>query len=234
MSEANTEIIKTQSYINFLKEIGVDDKTIERVQFKIEVTEDSGQLMGEHFGNLFKEIEFDPKLISTNGAISFDVYFGNEIVAMKRFNPKKLIVTESSFATDPELVVGELWDFRKPIIEILGDDMNFELLFHSLWSSIDKLKSAKTSDIGLVTWLNVYPSKLRDAKGLEDFIRETSDLLVTNGLILISAQSTESFAEDTFEKLSRKIMPGYKIESFVSNEYGNAGKYFLTIRKISR
>jgi len=182
-----------------LREKG-QSELVEKIEYKIETAKEQGELMGEHLQEIFRKVGFDPGLITTNGAISFDVDFGNEIEALKRFHPKKLIVTESSEPYTWERPGREsINSGKKLVIETLGKGMNFEYRDRELYEALYALESRGTSDYGLITWLNIWPMAINPDIGtiprsitVEDFIIKTSKFINPKGLILLSAQEGDN------------------------------------------
>lgn len=208
---------------------------LEKINYKIETATEQGELMGRHLQEIFRRVGFNPRLITTNGAIACDVYFGNEIVALRSFQPNRLIVTENPQPTDWEKKVeGDISSSKKFVIETLGKGINFEYIDKSLKGAISTLENSGTHDYGLVTWLNIWPVGV-DSEEITDFIIKTSKFLASNGLILISDQGDPSGrVKKIFADISNRGIQGYKIEDFTSlmnNRGGGAGEHFLAVRK---
>jgi hypothetical protein len=214
-------------------------KLVEKIEYKIREARWQGELMGGHLQEIFRKVEFDPGLITTNGAILFDVDFGNEIEALKRFRPRRLIATESSEPYVWERQGGESWNSgKKLVIETLGKGMDFEYSDRELYHALSVLleDDRKTNDYGLVTWLNIWPPAISDDPGIvpraitvEDFIIKTSKFIHPNGLILLSAQEWDSRVEKALLDISNRGIEGHKLESFTFP--GKAGNRFLSVKK---
>lgn len=219
-----------------LREKG-QSELVEKIEYKIETAREQGELMGEHLQKVLRRVEFDSGLITTNGAILFDVDFGNEIEALKRFHPKKLIVTESSKPYTWERPGREsINSGKKLVIETLGKGMNFEYRDRELYEALYALESRGTSDYGLITWLNIWPMAIDPDPGaiprsvtVEDFIIKTSPFINSKGLILLSAQEEDRSVENAFLDMSNRGMEGHKLQSFTFP--GKAGNRFLAVKK---
>jgi hypothetical protein len=245
-AEKNSNVVIIRSWDNLkkmdklldeLRESGQTDLA-RRVEYKIEEAQEMGELMGEHLQEIFRKIGFDSGLISTNGAVLFDVDFGNEIEALKRFHPKKMIVTESSEPYAWERRGSEsINSGKKLVIETLGKGMNFEYSDRELYHALHVLEEVrKTSDYGLITWLNIWPLAISDDPGIipraitvEDFIIKTSKLINPKGLILLSAQEGNNSVEKALLDISNRGIEGHKLEGFTFP--GHAGNRFLAVRK---
>lgn len=227
--------LETQ-FFDSLRRRSVDEGLIQRIQFKLEETRWCGESMGENLEKLLDGIGFDPQFISTNGVISFDVYFGTEIVAMRRFNPSRLIVTENPGRSSDDLPYCDelaLDDHKREIIEILGAGGTFQYLDCPVKEALSRLQLARTQGIGLVTWLNVWPARLHNNL-VKEFLEETFRFLSLGGLVLVSASCTEDKARAIFDQIAQEDNCGNLIESFVTNEYQDLGRYFLTLKKMAK
>ena len=210
---------------------------VKKIEYKIDTAKEQGELMGEHLQKVLRRVEFDSGLITTNGAISFDVHFGNEIEALKRFRPKRLVVTENSEPNEWErLAHGDIASCKKLVIETLGKGMDFEYSARDLHHALVVLEVRKTNDYGLITWLNIWPMAINPDIGtiprsitVEDFIIKTSKFINPKGLILLSAQEGDNSVENAFLDISNRGIEGYKLESFAFP--GKAGNRFLAVKK---
>ena len=222
--------------LELLRENGQTD-LVQDIEYKIDTAREMGKSMGQHLQEILNKLEFDPGLIATNGAISFDIYFGNEIEAINRFHPKKFIVSEDPQPTEWERRAnGDIASYKDLVIQTLGKGINFEYVDKSLKGAISTLENSGTHDYGLVTWLNIWPVGV-DSEVITDFIIKTSKFLASNGLILISDQGDPSGrVKKIVADLSNRGIQGYKIEGFTSlmnNRGGGAGEHFLAVRKTS-
>jgi len=212
-------------------------KLADRIEYKIEEARRQGESMGTHLQEIFRRVGFDPGLITTNGAISFEVDFGNEIEALKRFHPKRLIVTESSEPYVWERKRSESVNLgKKLVIETLGKEMNCIYKDRELYEAIWGLEAQETNDYGLITRLNIWPLAISDDPGIiprsvtvEDFIIKTSKFIHPKGLILLSAQEGDNSVEKALLDISNRGIEGHKLESFTFS--GKAGNRFLAVKK---
>ncbi len=198
---------------------------------KIDLTGFEGEMQGESLKALFSRIGFPTALISQYGAICFDVHYGPEITALKQFQPKILIVTEPTWSAMPEMEDPIVLDHKFDIIKALGQDQNLRIAAHSWGSAVRDIKKeqAEFSKVGLITWLKVWPAYI-STEEVRSFIENTSDLLVDNGIIVISASSTEKKAQTYFNEVLREGHPGLTME-YILHDYSLAGRFFLICRK---
>lgn len=214
-----------EELINNLKNSGKSEDLIDEVGYEIEITRLHGELMGKDLNKLFLDIGFNSELITKHGAISLDVGYGPELAALKPFKPSTFTVTERHIPSQQlRDVEGEVAWYRTPIISVLGENMKYDLISDSITSALSQLKERNHFKVGLITWINIFPhiDIPNKEEYLEDVVKDSSEFLVKDGLMLVTAQESYACSVDTeilFPKMVNKSWNGLMLEYIRDNTY---------------
>lgn len=195
----------------------------------------TGLKMRDPLARLFAFAKFDPSLIENHGALSLDVGYGPEISALRPYQPKRHIVSEPLSWWGERRVYADL--LRRDVLETIGDCANLSIVDGDPLDGIDHVTSLLKTQVGLVTMLNVHPTRLGNDWLFITGLR-AGDVLTPGGLMVLSVrEGYTELDEDYIAKVReehRKLMtygPPSVTYQYYSEAYSEAGTQYILAEK---
>lgn len=195
----------------------MNEQIIPTVRRQIEEVRDIAEIYGVELEQIFRKLNFNPKLIIKYGALCTDVEFGPEIEALKKYHPHPFVVSENKGDGD--------YDLKDLALKELGRGLDLTIVRNHYQSAMDLIKS-KGQKVGLITRLNIFPKWIPKEFSVP-FIKRAVNILAPEGLILLSVAESEYMGY--LKSIAKAQIPNVKMTVLPMKEYdfSLAGSGFL-------
>ena len=189
---------------------------------RIQKTRTRGELMGGYLGQIFESFGFSPQLLKEFGVICLDVDFGQEIVALKPYQPKLIIVSEG-WPKERSLKEG--------VIRELGEGLDVRVIWEYPRTALNQIKEGSPeAQFALITFLNIFPENSAPSY-LTQLIAESASLLVPGGLLVISSQENDIDTQMRLEKTAKGQIADLEIDYLQTPRFPALGFCFIVAKK---